>query len=398
MTVIKKHEELKQKANKIVRDRTLYATGGGGIPIPFVDTAVVLGIQLFMLRDLAELYQVPFKKHVAKSLISSLVSNLTVIGTIKLIPIVGTIIGSITYGLTSGAITYALGKLFTQHFDQGGTLLSFDPVKSRKYFQEYYQEGTTFLNAQHTSKATVAELQQANDNLRLTIASLQNQLDKNHNALQTKVITQPPTVEKRNWGRIAIILLLLLAISSGIAWFFYSTSDNKEGHLETPVLDSLVNEVGEALGEANILADSSAIVQSLEESLPENTDLAASALGFTPNTTEGQMADYLLDENALIPKTFVLTGVNFSEGLKNIDETGQQHISNIAKLMENYPNLKVRIYGHTDSGDKVIGRERAKAIKTILTNNGVNRRNVISSIMNKPATAKKGAEIEIINR
>ncbi|MFK7983173.1 MAG: hypothetical protein AB8G86_24550, partial [Saprospiraceae bacterium] len=43
------------------------------------------------------------------------------------------------------AATYALGKVFTQHFDQGGTLLTFDPVESRKYFQDAFEEGKLYV-------------------------------------------------------------------------------------------------------------------------------------------------------------------------------------------------------------------------------------------------------------
>ena len=40
-----------------------------------------------------------------------------------------------------GATTYAVGKVFIQHFEMGGTLLNFNPDEVRKYFQEQYQQG-----------------------------------------------------------------------------------------------------------------------------------------------------------------------------------------------------------------------------------------------------------------
>ena len=64
---------------------------------------------------------------------------------VKAIPVLGSFIGGFTTSLTGAAATYALGKVFTQHFDQGGTLLNFDPVESRKYFQEAFEEGKLYV-------------------------------------------------------------------------------------------------------------------------------------------------------------------------------------------------------------------------------------------------------------
>lgn len=137
---------LKANADKIIRRNTLFAAGAGLIPIPFLDTGVVLGVQLNMIRKIANQYDVEFKDHIVKSLIASLVGSLTTIGAIKLIPGVGTLIGGATYAATSAAVTYALGQVFTHHFDQGGTLLNFDPVKSREFFKQEYEAGRMFVS------------------------------------------------------------------------------------------------------------------------------------------------------------------------------------------------------------------------------------------------------------
>jgi len=139
---------LKKKANSITNRRTLYAAGAGLIPFPIVDIAALLGVQIVMIRDIAKLYEINFKEQRVKSIITTLVGDLGAIGVmsgVKTIPVVGSIIGAFSTSLTGAAATYALGKVFTQHFDQGGTLLDFDPVKSRKYFQEAYDEGKLYV-------------------------------------------------------------------------------------------------------------------------------------------------------------------------------------------------------------------------------------------------------------
>ncbi len=140
--------QLKKQANAITNRRTLYAAGVGLIPVPLVDVAALLGVQVVMIRDIANVYGVDFKEQAVRSIITTLVGDLGAVGVmsgVKAIPVVGSVVGAFTASLGGAAATYALGKVFTQHFDQGGTLLNFDPVKSRKYFQEAYQEGKLYV-------------------------------------------------------------------------------------------------------------------------------------------------------------------------------------------------------------------------------------------------------------
>ncbi len=149
MTPLEQHKEVIKKANKITNRKTLYAAGAGLIPIPIVDTATLLGVQLTMIQSIAKLYDIPFKKHIAQSLIGSLISSLGSVSLIKLIPGIGTVVGGATASISGAASTYALGRIFTQHFDQGGTLLDFDPITSREYFHQEYEAGRLFVAGQN---------------------------------------------------------------------------------------------------------------------------------------------------------------------------------------------------------------------------------------------------------
>ena len=71
---------------------------------------------------------------------------LGVVSGIKALPVVGSSIGVFTAPVTGAAATYALGKVFTQHFDQGGTLLDFDTVTSRQQFYAEFQAGKDYVN------------------------------------------------------------------------------------------------------------------------------------------------------------------------------------------------------------------------------------------------------------
>jgi uncharacterized protein (DUF697 family) len=134
----------------------------GVIPIPVVDWVVLSGIQLKMLHKLTQLYEIPFSKNVGKSLISALLGGMlptyataSVAGSLmKLVPFGGTATGMMTMSAFGGASTYALGKVFIQHFESGGTLLTFDPGRMREYFAAQFQQGQEQVRAQQESKGS----------------------------------------------------------------------------------------------------------------------------------------------------------------------------------------------------------------------------------------------------
>lgn len=136
------------KAEEIVRKHMLVALGTGIVP-PVLDIAALTGVQIRMLYLLAENYEVKFKDEMGKSVIGSLIggygmANLctgAVYSLMKLIPIVGQIAGAASMAVVASASTYALGKVFIQHFESGGTMLDFKPEKMREYYVEQYKQG-----------------------------------------------------------------------------------------------------------------------------------------------------------------------------------------------------------------------------------------------------------------
>ncbi|MFH1539622.1 MAG: YcjF family protein [bacterium] len=140
--------ERTQRANNIVKNRVLWSVGAGLVPIPLLDLVALTGLQLDMIRVLAKLYNIPFRKDLAKSIISSLVGGVVpvamapgVASIIKVIPLVGLTTGVVTMSIVGGAFTYAVGKVFILHFEAGGTFLDFNPEKMKEYFKEQYKEG-----------------------------------------------------------------------------------------------------------------------------------------------------------------------------------------------------------------------------------------------------------------
>lgn len=140
-----------QKAQQLIRNHLLMAMGVGLIPFAFVDLAAVTGVQFKLIKSLADLYEpnVHFSDQKVYAAVGALTSGVgvswavrpTLLSALKLIPYVGSFAGMATLPLVAGASTYALGKVFVQHFETGGTLLTFDAEKMRAHYKKYYTEG-----------------------------------------------------------------------------------------------------------------------------------------------------------------------------------------------------------------------------------------------------------------
>jgi hypothetical protein len=56
------------------------------------------------------------------------------------VPVFGQLVGWATMPAFAAAATYAVGKVFDQHFAAGGTFLTFDPKKVQDYFRQKFEE------------------------------------------------------------------------------------------------------------------------------------------------------------------------------------------------------------------------------------------------------------------
>jgi len=131
-------------ANTIVKNHIIWSMGAGFIPVPIADFFAVTAIQLDMIRQLSNLYDVDFKETQGKAIITSLSgASVARMGAqaIKFIPGVGSVFGGVTLAVLSGASTYALGQVFKIHFDKGGTFLDFDISRIKRMYDEQFEKG-----------------------------------------------------------------------------------------------------------------------------------------------------------------------------------------------------------------------------------------------------------------
>jgi uncharacterized protein (DUF697 family) len=134
----------RQQADEIVKNQVFWAAGAGFLPIPVVDFAVVTAVQLNLVKRLAALYELEWDPNRGKALVTALVSSGAATmgaGALKAIPIVGSLVGGVSMAALAGATTYATGRVFTEHFERGGTLADFDLETAKDLYTKELENG-----------------------------------------------------------------------------------------------------------------------------------------------------------------------------------------------------------------------------------------------------------------
>jgi uncharacterized protein (DUF697 family) len=136
-----------EKANAIIKRYSYWSAGFGLIPVPIVDVAVITGTQIKMVSALAKLYDKEFKEEMVRASIGALVGGTLpvaigsgTISALKTVPVLGQIAGTLLLPALALAATVAVGRVFLQHFEAGGTLLDFDPEKMKSYFEAEFNK------------------------------------------------------------------------------------------------------------------------------------------------------------------------------------------------------------------------------------------------------------------
>ena len=138
----------REDALLIVRRYTTLSVFGGLIPLPYLDVVAQTGLQIRMLSLIASIYGVEFTKSTGKIAVTSLLLGVPqglsqslfqrfMLSTpfIKAIPGFGTLAGDLAMAGFGATATYALGVVFIDHFESGGTLLDFDGQNAMANFE-----------------------------------------------------------------------------------------------------------------------------------------------------------------------------------------------------------------------------------------------------------------------
>lgn len=148
MTVRERHSA----ALHLIKNHAITASGVGIVPIPGLDLIALSAVQLNLLRKLSELHGFTLTDELGKKLLTAVLGGylpLTVASPVasvlKCVPGIGTAAGVVAQSTLAGATTYAVGKLFLEHFETGGTVLDVNPKEMAKKLKQAVAEGKSAL-------------------------------------------------------------------------------------------------------------------------------------------------------------------------------------------------------------------------------------------------------------
>jgi uncharacterized protein (DUF697 family) len=124
-------------AMQIVYRFMAMSAGAALIPMPGIDTAILAGVHVALIKRLCEHYDVSFEEHAARNVLIAVIAGFvpgtigSVIGRkiLRMLPSSARVFGWALFSASSAALSYGIGRLFIQHFESGGTLLSFDATR-----------------------------------------------------------------------------------------------------------------------------------------------------------------------------------------------------------------------------------------------------------------------------
>lgn len=126
-----------EQSGKLISDAMKWSVAASVIPVPKLDLIAIAAVQANMVSEIAKIYGSTLPKQAVKATVSVLLGTLAPLGatslvlgaTAKYLPGYGSIIGGVSLASFAAASTYAVGKVFVGHFENGGTFADFD-VKS----------------------------------------------------------------------------------------------------------------------------------------------------------------------------------------------------------------------------------------------------------------------------
>jgi uncharacterized protein (DUF697 family) len=117
-------------ARNIVERHKLYAAMGGLFPLAVVNVAGVTAIVLRMVKQLSDIYEVPFERERTRSIVIGLMGGAVPTGlgaaaasTLAFAVPGGAVVGLAVSSITAAALTRGIGLVFVDHFENGAMVL-----------------------------------------------------------------------------------------------------------------------------------------------------------------------------------------------------------------------------------------------------------------------------------
>jgi len=148
-----------KRAEDIIRKFVLLSLGAGAIPVPIFDIVASIGLQLKLIQELSDLYDMDHRDDLARNAIGTLMTTTAglMLGShinigasmAKFLPGIGTKIGIVKTAVFFGASTHISGKILIMHFESGGTLLDLNPPAMREHLRKEFSNSERYVYEIH---------------------------------------------------------------------------------------------------------------------------------------------------------------------------------------------------------------------------------------------------------
>lgn len=142
--------DIDAQADDIVKEYVVYSMGTGFIPAPIVDLIGLIGLQVKMVHSLSRHYGVAFSERRVRSILYSMLGGIIPVAgvgllasAVKFIPVIGQAAGGISMATLAGASTYAVGRIFANHFARNGDLDNLDVEQAKEDLKSGMEEAKT---------------------------------------------------------------------------------------------------------------------------------------------------------------------------------------------------------------------------------------------------------------
>ncbi|WNJ19416.1 OmpA family protein [Pontibacter sp. G13] len=204
----------------------------------------------------------------------------------------------------------------------------------------------------------------------------------------TKEAIENTSKNSGSWTRRVLPALALLLVGTVLYTMFKGDADNAAQRTESAIkgtaqdignaASKAASATGEAIGNAAD-ATGEAIANTAEAAkdaitsikLPDGSDFS-----FKPGSFEGNMYNFLSGEDKEINQVFTFDNIEFETGSASLTGNSASQIEHLAKLMDNYPDVNIRVEGHTDNtggtdSNLQLSESRAESVKNQLVQDGV---------------------------
>ena len=147
-------------AHDVIKTHVIAAMTVGLVPLPGVDMAGTIAVQVRMVSKICEIYGIAIREKAARTAVLSLAGGVlpavlggTLVSGLKIIPGFGSIAGAAGASILGGAVTYAIGTVFQQHLATHDSLIDLDVEKMKAAVRTEFEAG---LKVARSLRARVA--------------------------------------------------------------------------------------------------------------------------------------------------------------------------------------------------------------------------------------------------